>query len=88
MELKLINLEKCFEEAIKQNRKYIGTKLKTSLMDHSQINIISDCFEDELSAIKEYYNEDLSSKIIPDVRIIGFTFGDTFASLEEDLIGK
>lgn len=85
MELKLINLEKCIEEATKQNRKYIGVKIQTEGYDEVIINPTGN-FSEKLEYYKNAYNDNLTLKSFGGIKIIGFTFGDTYESIEDDLV--
>jgi hypothetical protein len=43
-------------------------------------------FDSKLAYYKKAYNEDLTLKAFNGIKIIGFTFGDNFKEIEEDLI--
>ena len=70
--MKIENLEKCFYEASKQNKKYVGVKIQMQGFSKPEI-IINE-------------NEDLTLKTFNGIRIVGFTYGDSFKDIEEDLI--
>ena len=47
----------------------------------------SENFDSKLAYYKKAYNEDLTLKAFNGIKIIGFTFGDNFSEIEDDLIG-
>lgn len=81
------NLENCFDEAIKQNKKYVGVKIRMQDFPRAEIIINErENFEKKLHYYKNAYSEDLSLKTSSGIRIVGFTYGDTFKDIEEDLM--
>lgn len=82
------NLEKCFEEASVKGAKYVGVKIKMEGFPKSEI-IINDNenFDKKLSYYKNSYNQDLTLKTFSGIKIVGFTYGDSFETIEKDLIG-
>ena len=86
--MKFKNLEKCFCEASKQCKKYVGVKIKMQSFPNPEIIINeNDNFDSKLDYYKKAYNEDLTLKTFNGIKIIGFTYGDSFKDIEEDLIG-
>ena len=86
--MKFENLEKCFREASKQCKKYVGVKIKMQGFPKPEIIINeNDNFDSKLDYYKKAYNEDLTLKTFNGIKIIGFTYGDSFKDIEEDLIG-
>lgn len=86
--MKFENLEKCFCEASKQGKKYVGVKIKMQGFPKPEIIINeNDNFDSKLDYYKKAYNEDLTLKTFNGIKIIGFTYGDSFKDIEEDLIG-
>lgn len=82
------NLEKCFYEASQQDKKYVGVRVRMYGFEEDEIIINPNKnFDEKLNYYKNAYNEDLTLKNAPDkIKIVGFTFGDTFEELEQDLI--
>jgi hypothetical protein len=82
------NLEKCFQEANKKLAKYIGVKIQMKGFPKAEI-IINEFanFDSKLDYYKKAYNEDLVLKAFNGIKIIGFTYGDSFEDIEMDLIG-
>lgn len=85
--LKLNNLEKCFESAKESNAKYIGVAISVN-GDNPEIIINGrENFENKLNYYKNAYNEELALKNVPTIKIVGFTYANTFEDIEVDLIG-
>ena len=82
------NLERCFNKAKFMEIKYVGVKIAMEGFTKPEIIINeSENFDSKLAYYKKAYNEDLTLKAFNGIRIIGFTFGDNFSEIEEDLIG-
>ena len=80
------NLEKCFYEASVKGEKYVGIKIKMKKFQDPQIIIDPSInFDARFSYYKEVFGEKLESA--QGNKIIGFTYGDTFSEIEEDLMG-
>ena len=85
--MKLVNLEKCFNAAIKENAKYIGVKIETRGSEGAEIIVNPTCnFENKLVYYKKAYTEDLVLKTYDGIIITGFTYADTLKGIETDLI--
>lgn len=79
------NLEKCFYDASKLDKKYIGVKIQMQQFEEPQIIIDSNSsFDSRFSYYKKVFGEDLKSE--QGNKIIGFTFGNSFGEIEKDLI--
>ena len=86
--MKFENLEKCFYEASRQDKKYVGVKIQMQGFPKAEIIINeNENFDSKLDYYKKAYNEDLTLKTFNGIRIVGFTYGDSFKDIEEDLIG-
>lgn len=86
--MKFENLEKCFYEAGKQDKKYVGVKIQMQGFLKPEIIINeNENFDSKLDYYKKAYNEDLTLKTFNGIRIVGFTYGDSFKDIEEDLMG-
>ena len=82
------NLERCFNTAKELNKKYVGVKIEMEGFPKPEIIINENGnFDSKLVYYKKAYNEDLTLKAFNGIRIIGFTFGESFDDIEEDLIG-
>ena len=81
------NLEKCFKTAKELNQKYVGVEIEMEGFPKPEIIINENGnFDSKLAYYKKAYNEDLTLKAFNGIKIIGFTFGDNFKEIEEDLI--
>lgn len=87
MELTINNLEKCFYEASQKNKKYVGVKIQMQGFPKPEIIINENAnFDSKFVYYKKAYNKDLTLKTFNGIKIIGFTYGDSFESIEKDLI--
>lgn len=81
------NLEKCFYEASQQGKKYVGIKIEMQGFPKAEIIINeNENFDSKFAYYKKAYNNDLTLKAFNGIKIIGFTYGDSFQEIEEDLI--
>lgn len=81
------NLEKCFYEASQQDKKYVGIKVQMQGFPNAEIIINENAnFDSKFAYYKKAYNEDLTLKTFNGIKIIGFTYGDSFQEIERDLI--
>lgn len=80
------NLEKCFYEASQQGKKYVGVKVQMQGFPKSEIIINeNENFDSKFDYYKKSYNEDLTLKAFSGIKIIGFTYGNSFQEIENDL---
>lgn len=88
MELDINNLEKCFYEASHKDKKYVGVKIQMAGFKKSEIIINENAnFDKKFDYYKKAYNENLTLKTFDGIKIIGFTYSDTFEEIEKDLLG-
>ena len=81
------NLEKCFYQASMQGSKYVGVKIEMQGFPKAEIIINeNENFDSKFAYYKKAYNEDLTLKTFNGIKIVGFTYGDSFADIEKDLI--
>jgi len=81
------NLEKCFYEASQKGAKYIGVKIEMQGFPKAEIIINeNENFDSKFAYYKKAYNEDLTLKAFNGIKIIGFTYGDSFEAIETDLM--
>jgi hypothetical protein len=86
MNLTIENLEKCFQEAINQERKYVAVKIEMQGFEKPEIIINRrENFQTKLAYYKKAYNENLTLKTFNGIKIVGFTYGDYFDDIESDL---
>ena len=87
--LTIDNLAQCFTGAIKNKAKYIGIKVQAENMEGPEVIINpTENFEAKSDYYKRAYNEDLSLKTASGIKIIGFTYGDSYADIQEDFNGR
>ncbi|NFH40697.1 hypothetical protein [Clostridium sporogenes] len=87
MNLNINNLEKCFYEASQQDKKYVGVKIQMEGFPKAEIIINENAnFDSKFAYYKKAYNEDLTLKSFNGIKIVEFTYGDTFEQIERDLI--
>jgi len=85
--LTMENLERCFESAKEQGYTYVGTKIKMEGFEEPEVIINPNAnFDKKLEYYKNAYNNDLTLKSFNGVKIIGFTFGDSYDEIEMDLV--
>ncbi|QDY21926.1 hypothetical protein CGQ39_13485 [Clostridium botulinum] len=88
MDLNINNLEKCFYEASKKDKKYVGIKIQIHEFKKPEIIINENAnFDKKFDYYKKAYNKDLILKTFNGIRIVGFTYGNSFKDIEKDLLG-
>ena len=86
-DLTINNLEKCFYEASKQDKKYVGVLIEMEEFPRPEVIINENAnFDSKFAYYKKAYNENLTLKTFNGIKIIGFTYGDEFADIEYDLL--
>jgi len=85
--LTMENLEVCFNSAKEQGYPYVGVKIKMEGFEEAEviINPITN-FDKKLEYYKNAYNDDLTLKSFNGIKIIGFSYGDTYDEIEIDLV--
>ena len=85
--LTMENLERCFESAKEQGYPYVGVKIKMEGFEEAEVivNPIAN-FDKKLEYCKKAYNDDLTLKSFNGIKIIGFSYGDTYDEIEMDLV--
>lgn len=85
--LTIKNLEFCFREAIKQEKKYIGVKIQMQGFVRPEIIINENLnFASKYAYYQKAYDENLVLKTFNGIKIVGFTYGNTFEEIEGELI--
>lgn len=87
MGLSLDNLRNCFVGAKNFKAKYIAVKVSVNNATPEIIINNYENFDEKLAYYEKAYNHDLTLKNNTNIKIIGFTFGNTFSEIEEDLFG-
>lgn len=71
--LSMKDLEKCFENAIRQGSQYIAVKIEMKGLEGEEIITNPRCnFGAKLEYYKKAYNDDLTLKANNDIRIVDF----------------
>lgn len=83
----LTGLANCFELAKEIRANYVGVKIEMQGFESPEIiiNPIAN-FESKLQYYKKAYNEDLTLKTFSGIKIVGFTYGETFSDIEYELV--
>lgn len=88
MKLTIDNLKNCFQAAELENAKYIGVKIEMANFEKAEIIINENAnFKKKMDYYLNAYNDDLTLKTFNGIKIIGFTYGNTFDEIEDDLLG-
>lgn len=85
--LNISMLEKCIEGAKTSKSLYFAIAVEGKGFVKKEIIINSiDNADVKMKYYKVAYNDDLTSRAAPDkIKIVGFTFGNTFEEIEKDL---
>lgn len=85
--MKLSNLEKCFNAAKENNAKYVAVVISTRGNDGNEIIINpAENFDKKLEYYKNAYTDDLVLKSYDGIKIVGFTYGNSFVTMQMDLM--
>lgn len=85
--LTMRGLQTMFEWAKKYDAKYIGVAVKIKDYEKPQITISpKENFDEKWEFYKKTYTDFLKHKDNENVKIIGFTYGNSFADIEKDLM--
>lgn len=87
MDLTMTNLENCFTNAIDFGSTFVGVKIEMSGFPQPEVIINpAENIESKLEYYKKTYDENLNHKHAPGIKIVGFTYGDDFGDIQEDLL--
>lgn len=76
-----------FEYAKDSGVKYVGVAIAMQGFEKPEIIInAKENFDTKLDYYQKAYNNDLTLKTFNGIRIVGFTYRDTFEEIEEDFI--
>ena len=85
--LTMKNLEACFNIAKEEEMAYVGIKITVPNSEVCEVIINpTGNFDNKLEYYKRAYNEDLTLKTFNKIKIVGFTWGNQYAEIEQDLI--
>lgn len=86
MRLTMNNLERCFDGAKKENATWVAVVVKAPNCESSELILNPNVnFDTKLEYYKKAYDFELNLKSCKDIKIVGFTFGDTLAEIEDYL---
>lgn len=87
--LNINDLEECFNLAFKKGYRYVAVVIKAKNLTSEEV-IINDYrnMKDKIDYYKSAYNKDLKLKNNEDIKIIDFTYGDSFTHIEMELKRK
>jgi hypothetical protein len=81
------NLEKCFTDAKEAGVRFVGIAVRIGDTTPDEIIINHhDNFAKKLEYYQNAYDENLCLKAKPEIKIVGFASGDSFAEIEKALI--
>jgi len=85
--LTMANLEVCFNSAKEQGYPYVGVKIKMEGFEEAEVIIIPlNNYDKKLTYYKDKFNDDLTLKVFTGIKIIGFSYGDSYDEIEMDLV--
>jgi hypothetical protein len=80
------NLEICFNEAKEREMKFVGVVIEMDGFPQAEVIINPAAnIDSKLEYYKKTYDENLSHKFAPGIKIIGFSYGNSFSDLQDDL---
>ena len=87
MDLTMANLISNFEQAKNRDAKYVGVVVMMQGFEKPEIIINSkENFDAKLAYYQKAYNDDLTLKTFNGIKIVGFTYRDSFEEIEKDLV--
>lgn len=86
-DLTISNLENCFAAAKENGARFVGVKISMKDFPVSEV-IINEYpnFDKKLEYYKGAYNTELTLKATDAIKIVGFTYGDSYEEIQKDLI--
>lgn len=87
MGLKMYNLEACVDKAIESGAKYFAVVVSIHGKNEIIVNEVANA-KSKLDYYKVAYSKELVLNSSEGIRIVGFTYGNTFHQIEVDLFGK
>lgn len=89
MDLTFKNLKNCFNNAIDSNANYVGVLIEMEGFESAEVIINShENIADKLAYYGKTYDDNLNHEFAKGIRIVGFTYGDSFEDIQNDLIGE
>ncbi len=82
------NLKECFNAAINNQAKFVGVLIEMKGFKEAEVIINKiDNAEDKLNYYQNVYDENLNHKYSNGIRIVGCSYGNSFADIQKDLVG-
>jgi hypothetical protein len=79
-------LENCFQGAKEQNAKYVGIVVTIPNAEEREVIINAAAnFDEKLKYYQQAYDEHLNHKHVKGIQIVGFTYGNNFQEIQDDL---
>ncbi|WP_438285549.1 hypothetical protein [Bacillus wiedmannii] len=89
MDLTYKNLKQCFTNGINNDAEFVGVLIEMEGFDDPEVIINHRVnIADKLDYYGKTYDENLNHKFAKGIRIVGFTYGDSFADIQNDLVGE
>ena len=80
-------LENCFKRALELKQKFVAVVIRMEGFPEDEIIINkSDNIKSKFEYYMKTYDGNLNHKFAKGISIVGFTFGDSFEQIENDLI--
>jgi len=87
--LTIANLERCFYEAEREGKEFVGVLIKMEGFPEPEVIINSRAnFDAKLAYYRKAYDANLVHRSFSGIKIIGFTYGHSFESTQHDLLGE
>lgn len=89
MPLTMDDLEISFNQAVVSGASYVGVLIEMEGFPQPEVIINkAENINSKLAYYKKTYGEDLNHKLAPGIRIVGFSHGNRFSDIENDLIAR
>lgn len=86
MKLTMAHLENCFTEAENLGEAFVGVKIEMEGFPQPEVIINKgENIESKLAYYKKTYDENLNHKFASGIKIIGFSYGQDYGDIQEDL---
>jgi len=80
------DLEKCFEVAKACMQSYVGVMISVPNCPEPEVTVNPyKNIDSKLAYYQRAYNEDLTFKMLPTIKIVAFVSGDTYKEIEQNL---
>lgn len=80
-------LERSFKRAKELNNKYVAVLIHMDGFPKDEIIVnLAENIDTKLEYYKKTYDEELNHKFAKGINIVGFTFGNSFSEIEEQLV--